>query len=275
MRSMPFSAGGSALDDTWTWDGARWARLHPAVSPRLASLEVTPGRGPKPQAAGSLLMAYDAAHRDLVLYGVPGGTWTWDGRTWRSHPAPPPTGGVAIAYDPASRAVLLYTAPAGGAHQTWRWDGATWTDAHPRTTPDVVEGAMAADGRRLLLFGAPFGLVQGQPLTETWAWDGSDWSLLAPAVRVPIDSYAAAYDQADGRLVAFTEPGAETWVWDGAAWAREHPRHEPPSRSGAAAWYDPRTHRVLLYGGHVQSSALGDLWAWDGGDWSLLKETKR
>ena len=140
---------------------------------------------------------------------------------------------------------------------------------------------MAFDGRRLLLFGSPFGLVQGQPLTQTWAWDGREWSVLSPTVRLPSSiSYTAAYDQAHGRLVAFIHPeatpSAETWLWDGANWSKEHPQHAPPARSGAAVWYDPRTHRVVLYGGlEARGAALGDMWAWDGSDWSLLKETKR
>src|SRR6202011_4387043 len=210
-----------------------------------------PGSGSTPTAPGRLLMAYDRAGEALVLYGVPGATWTWDGQNWRSHAdSAPPAGAVAMAYDPASQAVLLYVTPAGGSSQTWRWDGARWTQLHPRTAPDVVEGAMAFDGRRLLLFGSPFGLVQGQALTQTWAWDGREWSLLAPTLRLPSStSYAAAYDQGHGRLVAFivpeVTPSAETWVWDGTNWSKEHPQHAPSARSGATVWYDPHTARVV------------------------------
>ncbi|HEY4026156.1 MAG TPA: hypothetical protein VGO86_06970 [Candidatus Dormibacteraeota bacterium] len=276
--------GVTPLDDTWTWDGTHWSRQHPAASPpqRTVTTEVTPGRGSKPVAVRPLLMAYDGVSGTLVLYGVPGGTWTWDGQTWQPHAgSTAPDGAVAMAYDPASRAVLLYLASTGGTSQTWRWDGASWTQLRPRTAPDVVRGAMAFDGRRLLLFGTPSGLVQGQHLTETWAWDGGDWSPLSPAVRLPSsEPYPAAYDQADDRLVTLIDPGAapsaETWRWDGASWSREHPRHSPPARSGAAVWYDSRTRRVVLYGGFQPGGvALGDMWAWDGRDWNLLEETKR
>jgi hypothetical protein len=188
-----------------------------------------------------------------------------------------------MAYDPASRTVLLYVAqPAGtGGHQTWRWDGASWTELHPPTTPDVVNGGMAFDGGRLVLYGAPYGLVQGQYVTQTWAWDGADWTLLSPAVRLPVSSsYAAAFDQAQGRLVVLAVPTStgtgETWAWDGESWSRLHPQHEPPARSRAGAGYDPDGRRVVVYGGlSGGSAALCDVWAWDGTDWRLLEETRR
>jgi hypothetical protein len=262
------SANGTPLDDTWTWDGGRWTRAHPAVSPPVSAFGpvTTPGRGAKPQAFPGLLMADDPGSRSLVLYGIPGATWTWDGRIWRhTATAPPPRGandGAAMAYDPATRTVLLYLVPLGGSGQTWRWDGARWTQLQPATTPDVVTGSLAFDGSRLLLFGLPFGPVRGQFVTQTWAWDGTDWSLLAPPVRLPaVTPFAAAYDQARGSLVVQLDysTGPETWTWDGTTWNRLHPRHEPPAGSGAVAWYDSRARQVTLY--------KGDIWAWDGNDW--------
>ena len=278
--------GTTALGDTWTWDGARWTRLHPAVSPSLEAFGpvAAPGGGTKPQSFPGLLMAYDAGSRSLVLYGIPGSTWTWDGRNWRGHPTSPPqkgtNGDAAMAYDPASRGILLFVAPAGRGGQTWRWDGQTWTQLHPRTTPDVVSGAMASDGRRPLLFGSTAGLIRGQNLTQTWAWDGADWSLLAPPTRLPPSSYAAAYDQEHGRLIVVTKVGAsvsETWFWDGTSWGRLHPRHEPTAGAGAVAWYDARTKLVALYGGLRTGTreAPSELWTWDGNDWTLMEGTTR
>jgi hypothetical protein len=275
------TANGTPLADTWTWDGGRWTQRHPAVSPPVSAFGpvTTPGRGAKPQFFPGLLMADDPASGQLVLYGIPGGTWTWDGQSWHGYPTAPPVrganDGVAMAYDPGSQSVVLYLAPVGAAGQTWRWDGARWTELQPQTTPDVVHGSLAFDGRRLLLFGSPFGQVQGQNVTQTWAWDGTDWSLLAPAVRLPISgSYAAAYDQARRRLVVYL--GSETWVWDSATWSRAHPQHQPPDRSGAVAWYDSRGGEVALYGGTSADTpaVLGDLWAWNGTDWSLERTNR-
>lgn len=48
-------------------------------------------------------MSFDAKNADVVLYGVSGATWTWDGRTW-SHDtaAPKASGPCTMAFDPAS-----------------------------------------------------------------------------------------------------------------------------------------------------------------------------
>jgi hypothetical protein len=253
--------GRTALSDTWAWDGTSWTHLHPATAP--------------PPVANPV-MASDAAHSTLVLYGAAGSTWTWDGTTWRSHPGAPPLDASAVmAYDPATRGVLLYLAPTGGEHQTWRWDGAGWTRLAPRTTPDIVMGTMVFDGRRILLVGAPFGFVQGQAVTQTWAWDGADWSLLAPALRLPLSvQTGAAYDPARSQVVALA--GGETWLWDGTTWRRVHPAHQPPARLGAAMATDTRSSAVVMYGGHsAAGAALGDLWIWDGTDWTQREETKR
>jgi hypothetical protein len=290
-RGVLVMFGGSAngttpLGDTWTWDGTRWTQRHPAVSPPLDAFapQTTPGRGPKPQSFPGLLMVDDAASGSLVLYGIPGSTWTWDGGSWHGSPTAPSqrrtNDTAAMAYDPASRSVLLYLVPASGTAQTWRWDGATWTELHPPTTPDVAMGSLAYDGSRLLLFGSPSAQVRGQFVTRTWAWDGSDWSLLAPPVGLPVAiSFAGAYDQARSRLVVHLEypgGGPETWLWDGATWSRVHPQHEPPARSGAAAWYDSRTREVALYGGAEvgTATAAGDIWTWDGTDWRSTEGTR-
>lgn len=64
----------SQPSDTWTWDGTAW---HP--------LNV-----PSPSVTSGASIAYDAATRQVVLFGgidaygqVVSDTWTWDGHTWR------------------------------------------------------------------------------------------------------------------------------------------------------------------------------------------------
>ena len=72
--------GGIGMNDTWTWDGARWTQLQPRHSPSMRS-----STGPRPT------LAYDAERGRVVLFGgydekAAGSlndTWTWDGRDWR------------------------------------------------------------------------------------------------------------------------------------------------------------------------------------------------
>lgn len=249
------AANGQPLDDTWTWDGHRWARQRPAGSP--------------PPLSGGAAMAFDDDHGTVVLYAGSGATWTWDGRTWRQGAAGPASGGpIAMAYDAGTRAVLLYATLPDGSHQLWSWDGARWSQLHPPVMPAVAGAVMAWDGGQVLLAGTPFEPVGGQFVTETWAWDGRTWSQLAPAVRLPVGTYAAAYDQGRGTVVVFVltsdTQSAETWSWDGATWRREHPAHQPPARPDPALVYDRGANRVVLYD--------GDLWTWDGADWTLVEE---
>jgi hypothetical protein len=66
--------------DTWTYDGAAWKKVSPALSP--------PARSDAP-------MVYDADRQVMVLFGGEGlsqgqsgalnDTWTWDGSSWTQH----------------------------------------------------------------------------------------------------------------------------------------------------------------------------------------------
>jgi hypothetical protein len=81
-------------------------------------------------------MAYDAATRNVVLFGGASGggfaldsTWTWDGSTWaKQNPAAHPSARVsaAVAYDAATGNVVLFggVGIAGGSvpfGDTWTW----------------------------------------------------------------------------------------------------------------------------------------------------------
>jgi hypothetical protein len=261
---------GAVTDETWTWDGTRWARLAPPA---------------KPPARENALIAYDAARRQVVLYGGGLGTtlqdqelhdtWTWDGRTWTERPSaavPPPSylqglRGALMAYDPASRTVLLSVVtqekPAI-ATETWRWDGARWTMLHPATAPAVLGAALVSDGRRLLLAGGT--TAAGQP--ETWAWDGAGWSRLAPATPLPAGAATFAYDAARGRVIALVGQSSggpwQTWTWNGTAWAMLHPAHAPPRAAVSQLYDDTRSGLVVAF---APDQPGGQDWAWNGTDW--------
>jgi len=70
--------GGRSYHDTWTWDGSDWKRLNPTHQP----------------VDGCGEMAYDATHREAVLFSCFGATWTFHGKDWTLHPG----GSVHIAY---------------------------------------------------------------------------------------------------------------------------------------------------------------------------------
>src|SRR5262249_29451141 len=120
---------GPLLQDTWLWDGARWARANAGIAP--------------PSRVGHA-MAYDAARGKVVLFGGCTGnvqacdgladTWEWDGTAWTEVTNPGPTGRFshAMAYDAARKAVVMF----GGCQSasvsncdlqdTWEWNGTGW-----------------------------------------------------------------------------------------------------------------------------------------------------
>jgi hypothetical protein len=160
--------GQTELDDTWTWNGTDWTRLHPAHSPSPRH---------------SLGMAYDAAAGTLVLFGgrfanqFYDDTWTWDGTDWTqaSTPrAPSPRSDFAMAYDAADGRIVLFGGDLFG--ETWTWNGSGWKLLHPAHSPAYrITNGMAydpADGQ-VVMYGGEANDLFG----DTWTWDGSDWTI--------------------------------------------------------------------------------------------------
>lgn len=117
-----------ALDDTWTWDGKTWTRLHPTT---------TPG-------GGQAQLVYDAASSQMILFcqrqQAPGSrnytvtTWSWTGSTWTQlHPntMPPAAGSPAMTYDAVGRELVLFETPviSPGPSQTWTYANGEWKQA--------------------------------------------------------------------------------------------------------------------------------------------------
>jgi hypothetical protein len=108
--------GDTALDDTWVWDGADWAKK-------------TPRKSPPPRQDHA--MAYDASHRHVILFGGKGAdafddTWQWDGAGWTGKtPAssPPARSLHGMAYDAAHSQIVLFggSGSSGPLGDTWVW----------------------------------------------------------------------------------------------------------------------------------------------------------
>ena len=255
-----------------------WVKRHPANSPSARFLAA---------------MAYDAATREMVLFGGGSGsgqgfddTWTWNGSTWtRRHPAsrPPAAWGAEIAYDAATRRVVLFggVSVASGVRlldATWTWNGSTWTRRHPATSPPrQLAAAMTYDAatREVVLFG---GIRGNRELDGTWTWNGSTWTRRHPATSPPGRSGAAmAYDAATREVVLFggfsisshVRVLSDTWTWNGSTWTKRHPATSPPRAWNAAMAYDAATRQVVLFGGIGRTTRVLDgTWTWNGSTWT-------
>jgi len=258
---------GTALGDTWTWDGSTWTKQSPAISP--------------PPRSGAM-MAYDAANGTIVLFGgeTPSqniygvayynDTWVWDGAklTWTKkltgNSTPSMRSGGGMAYDAARGQVVLFGGSEIEIHfaDTWVWDGNVWTQKAPSSSPSARTTQMAYDPlrQRIVLFG---GTGMGNfPVFDTWEWDGTNWAV-KPAITHPAAAGSAlAYNPASQQILFFGSDGA-TWGWDGTSWVQKMPVTSPPARYTSMV-YDGARQQILLFGGVDSSSrrVYSDTWAW-------------
>ena len=188
---------GSALNDTWEWDGTSWTE------------RMVPGPG----LSGPL--AYDSG-RGVTVYQH-AGTWEWDGTTWTERTVPGPAFRVdhKLAYDAVRGVTVLF----GGCNcfedhrevraDTWEWDGVAWTERIVTGPPARYSYSMAYDSAlsAVVLFGGVG--ENGDALSDTWEWDGAQWTqrlITGPPVNGDM-----VYDSARGVMVLFGGLDGQLW----------------------------------------------------------------
>jgi uncharacterized protein (TIGR03437 family) len=159
------------LGDTWAWDGSNWVPESPQTTP---------------PARYAHAMAYDSAHRQVVLYGGLawtgdlGDTWAWDGYNWTQE-FPQTFPGFrdthAVAYDSTHDQVVLF----GGEDavvlgDTWTWIGAALTA--PAVGPSIsgVVSASAFGGFSTVAPGSWVEIYGSNLAPDTQGWTGSDFT---------------------------------------------------------------------------------------------------
>jgi hypothetical protein len=260
------SGAGTALGDTWTWNGHAWTPV--------------PGAGPN----GRYLSAMAALPPAAVLFGgwdqkgnYLGDTWLWNG-TWSETSATSGVGprqGHAIA-TLGTKAVLFGGYGATALYgDTWLWDGSSWTQAKPAgSTPQArADHAMAALNGKVVLFGG--GTSATNNLADTWLWDGVAWTEVT-GVQAPSARANHAMATLGNKVVLFggvDDTGhvlGDTWQWDGSSWSCvagcSGAAMGPPGRyaAGTAALGGI----IVLFGGIGAKGDLGDTWIWDGASWA-------
>ena len=275
-------AGQTLLDDTWTWNGNRWAH-HQGL---------TANPSPRRDAA----LSYDEVNRRVLLFGglgtsgALGDTWAWDGAAWQllnpTH-SPSKRDGAAVTTDPALNAIVLFggmnqgTAIPSPINDTWLWDGADWSAVPVSQSP--VGGVRP---RLSFLSGINqvdrFGDCRESHDNSLYAFDGHNWATHPPTGTWPpaLCGPSFAGDMQRHLLVLFggnlgtgvSPPPADTWTYDGSNWARVTPAQSPSARFHAPMVYDSDHHVMVLFGGEgitqEQSGPLNDTWTWDGTSWT-------
>lgn len=267
------------LQDVWTLD------LTDATWRRVADLE--PG--------DLYAAAYDVQSDRVVVLTLTGETWAFDPSSamWeKKSPANAPSGrcGHRLEYDSSADAVILFGGFACTSvndallNDTWTYDYETdtWTEKRPDSAPPArIYHAMAYHPslNRTVVWG-------GRTADESiWLYNlqANTWRE-RPATGGPTGARAyhtMTYVPLLDRLVVFggldlAAPMSfegtltnETWLLDVGAstWTKLERGEFPSPRSHHAAVYDPRSGRVIVHGGELESSYSGvmsaELWSFD------------
>ena len=256
-----------------------WTQLAPQHSPTSRRSEV---------------IAYDAARRQVVLFGGHDwvtnafltDTWVWNGSDWTellpAH-APSPRYGAAMAFDGARGVCVLFggIAPDGSRlGDTWEWDGADWTSCAPASSPSPrFRSAMVFDPlrARCVLFG---GFVTSSARSrELWEYDGATWTSRTQGTPWPpvLAEHGMTWDSRRQRAVMFGGSSTSlTWEWDGVGWSVFGANPNPGAGLAFPAMtFDVARERVVLTQGEVNGATIGRTWEWDGIAWRERAVTPR
>jgi hypothetical protein len=257
----------------WVLVGSLWTRELPLVTP-------TPMYKPA--------VAYDSARKVIVQFGgfdrnyqPSAETWEYDGLIWRRRMdvgAPPARGRASLAFD-ATRGVMVLFGGFGVGDvylgDTWEYDGTLWREIsplspRPSARSDHSMAYDAARGRVVLAFGRNATLPG---MNDTWLYDGVRW-VKAPNQPTLLLRYesAAAYDAVRQAVFAFGGAGlGDTLRWTGTAWQTVNVPSSPMGRFAHTMAFDAARGKILMFGGEgANGHTLGDLWAFDGAQWTEI-----
>jgi hypothetical protein len=261
------------FDSTWLWDGAAWARAHPAVSPAgryAASSAFDPRTGAVLLFGGTLQTGQNAQD-----------TWAWEGRTWQeldSGTGGPAGGdGSVMVWDNARGEMLLVTPPPSGrgGGATWIWNGAHWIRDIAGNLGTTFEGILIAFDPLSDALTAE-GCCQSGAMPGTWRWNGSAWIPLTTSVH-PLDGSSLAEDPSLSRLVLCGCDLAggqrpELWVWNGHDWTVAP--YPPPPVAAEAEIIDPVDSQFLALGSAISGldtlTQTVEVWTLHGTQWRRL-----
>jgi cysteine-rich repeat protein len=266
-----FSDSLGYMQDTWTWDGSKWADT--MASPPTATTDAA--------------ITYDSLRQRVVLAGGNTGnneTWEWDGSKWTqmSTTGLPPRCCAGMAFDAdIAQSVLLGGFSGGPISDTWVWNGTSWTEMQqPPTSPGSRgQAGIAYDERRgeIVIFGG-YRTGPNVDYGDTWIWKHGAWRQVSPLTSPSIRSgVQMAYDRARGQVVLFggfdTQNRNDTWTWDGMNWNLVSPATTPPGRNGDVMVWDEDLQALVMFGGDSAGPVDPGTWAWDGTNWRDLAPT--
>lgn len=261
---------GSALGDTWEWDGGQWRE------------QTTDDESSAPEARDAHAMAYDPLREQVIVFGgrrsdvgALDDTWAWDGVSWSERtpegPSPEARASATLTWEASSGTLLLF----GGADadgtiydDAWAWDGHAWRQRRgagdPVLEPTARLGHTAAPlsgGTGVLVFGGHAQQIDRR-FADTWTWRPAAVTVPAQVVRASLGATLGqgpvTWQHIGLRVLAEGADGPAAapllYVWEEDGWRAAAPRepapHEPPGWGAQSTFVssDPDRNRGLPVG---------------------------
>lgn len=241
--------------------------------------------GTAPAARSGMVMVFDPARGNAVLFGGTDGTttfadtWVYDGAWTRVLPANSPTArsGAAAAWDEARQVVVMFggfSATGTYSSEVWEWSGTNWVSR----TVGGMSLPPARSGAAALFDNVGPGVTiatgfNGSRLGDTWRWNGNTFTALVDAGTLsPTRSAAcAASDGQRGVMFGGLSTGgvlSQTQLWNGVSWVPSAFAGPSARASCGLAWDRIRGVGVLYGGLNGMGMGLSDQWEWSPSGWS-------
>jgi len=151
----------------------------------------------------------------------------------------------------------------------------TWRNTTPSVSPSArSHHALGYDSKRgmVVLFG---GQNEQLSYNDTWIYDpvNNVWMNVTPPVSPsPRVDFGFAYDEKSDNFILYGGRYGDgsiimndTWAYNPASrtWINMNPATHPPSCYGHAMAYDPKSDRIILFGGYCINYHSPETWAYD------------
>ena len=277
-----FGPGLPPVDETWEWNGSAWTQVFANEPSKRSGFALSYAGTFNGTGRTALYGGFGSVAGAATVFDE---TWIYDGVSWQQLApvgTPPALDGVAMAFDPNRNRVVLF----GGTDFDFNFYDQTWEldlSATPPTWTQVIAPGPEARAQHEMVFNAASGrvlLVGGtngnQTLTDSWEFNGTSWVQVAsqrPEISGPGGNTAIGFFQpttGTGRAIQLTAAPSATYRLSGGSWVLDGTPILPALRDSALA-SDPANGRTLMFGGsNALNSAIGELWSFNGTQWSNL-----
>lgn len=198
---------------------------------------------------------------------------------------PSPRWGASMSELTASNKLVLFGGRGAGgelaSNQTYTFDGSNFTLLNIAGPPARSNAAMSYDGTYVTIVGGT-DLISN--LSDTWRYNVVGGWVKQAITNVEDGGYTVptmlrnasmAYQSGPGEAILISGNAQwqrhyvkDVWAWQTGAWTQLSPATLPPGREHAAFASNATT--AILMGGRDFSGALGDVYKWDGTNFTKL-----